>query len=207
VDAHVVPSTQVFLDPAYVERWERETAAKHPERPAFFDTFVSEVLQFGSQVEVLELGSGPGVLAEQILSRCAVSRYHLVDFSAPMHDLARRRLGEDSRAVFVESDFRESDWADGIPRTIDVVVSMQAVHELRHSKSATSLYRELREVVRPSAVLLICDQLRPDGDRQSLFMTADEHLGALHAAGVTDASVVLTIGNMALFKGMLRQPA
>ena len=60
-------------------------------------------------LKVLELGSGPGMLAEQILRRClSVRVYTLLDFSEPMLAVSREQLAEfAARLRLVRADFRD----------------------------------------------------------------------------------------------------
>ena len=197
-----IPSDHDFSNPTYVRQWLHETTQKNPERPAFFDAFVAEVTAEGVPgASILELGSGPGVLAEQLLDRCDVGRYWLVDFSAPMHEMARERLGDDERVVYVEADFKQPSWTASVSSPVDIVVSLQALHELRHCSRVPGLYRQVTQVLRPGGLILICDHLRPDDDQRALFMTIDEHLAAMKDGGLAGASLVLAVGNKALFKG------
>lgn len=178
--------------------------SKYPQRPAIFDAFVTQVSVLDEGV-ILELGSGPGALAEQILSRCLVTRYYLVDSSSPMHDLARKRVGADVRAAFVRADFGDADWTTHIPEAIDAVVSMQAVHELRRPERVPDLYRQLRVLGRQTLTLLICDHVRQPEDDRPVFLTVDEHLEAMDAAGASDPELLLTLGDLALFKGIVHR--
>jgi SAM-dependent methyltransferase len=165
MDVDDIPSDHSFFDAQYVRSWLEDTTAHNPERPAFIEAFVAEIAQTaGPGLSVLELGSGPGALAEQLLSRCPVGNYQLVDFSPPMHDLARERLDGDLRAVFVLADFKDPAWAHQVTAPVDIVVSMQALHELRHSSRVPALYCQLAQVVRPGGLVFVCDRLRPDDD-------------------------------------------
>jgi SAM-dependent methyltransferase len=197
-----VPSDHGFLDPVHVRRWLEETNSKFPERLTFLDAFVAETSALDqAPLSVVELGSGPGVLAEQLLSRCQIERYWLVDFSPHMHDLARERVGDDDRAIYVQADFQNPDWSRAVGGPVDVVVSMQAVHELRNASRTPDLYRQVSGIVRPGGVLLICDHLRPVEDHRPVFMTSDEHLEALREGGIREPHVVLSLERLALFKG------
>ena len=149
----------------------------------------------------MELGSGPGVLAEQILRRCPVHRYWLVDFSPQMHELAQERLGDNDRAIYVQADFKSPSWTDAIPERIEVVVTMQALHELRHSSRSHLLYHQLASVAEPGGLLLIFDHLRPPDDERPLYMSVDEHLSALELGGMINPSLVLTLNQLGLFRG------
>ena len=60
---------------------------------------------------MLELGSGPGHLAREILTRCAITDYVALDFSPVMHGLARDHLGAlAARVTFTTRDFRHPTW-------------------------------------------------------------------------------------------------
>jgi SAM-dependent methyltransferase len=195
-----VPSDHDFFDPAYVRGWAEETIRKNPQRPAFFDAFVIAIDTLGRKVVVLELGSGPGFLAEQILGRCQVVAYYLLDFSPEMQELSRQRLAHCSaRTVFVDGDFRDPGWPDLVPTPADVAVSLQALHELRHIGRAPRFYGQLRSVLRPNGLVLVCDHLRSIGDERPLFMSVDEHIAALAAGGLRDVKLVVEADGMAMF--------
>jgi SAM-dependent methyltransferase len=183
-----------FFDPAYVRRWAEQADRNNPDRTAIIEAFVTEVgaevARLGRDVSVLELGPGAGRLAAELLRRTPISRYTLLDFSGPMLDLARENLGDDDRAAYVQADFRDSAWTDRIPERVDVVATMQAVHELRHTSRVRGLYQQLLRVLRPGGLLLLCDHLRPADDDRPLFLTEDEHIALLTDVGLTDLSVV-----------------
>ncbi len=58
--------------------------------------------------------------------------YTLLDFSEPMLALSRTRLMAFPSASFVRASFKATDWPERVSGPCDCVVSMQAVHELRH---------------------------------------------------------------------------
>ena len=150
---------------------------------------------------VLDLGSGPGLLAEQILDRCNVSAYYLLDFSSEMHDLSRERLARHAeRTAFVKADFREPEWGELVPTPADVAVSLPALHELSNASRAPGFYRQLQSVLRPDALVLISDHLRSDDDDRPLFMSIEEHVAALSAGGLKEPQLVLDVNGMAMFR-------
>ena len=86
--------------------WSEEVMVKRPYRTQFFDV-ISTKLQSLDIQSVIELGSGPGYLAEKVLSNCSLSKYVLFDFSEAMHHIAKHRLEKhDSKCQFVTGDFR-----------------------------------------------------------------------------------------------------
>lgn len=89
-----VPYGEDFHDKATAVAWADAAIRKRPWRKTIFEHFVSIVGSASvSHPRVLELGSGPGLLAEQVLERCAsVGQYVLLDFSDAMLEQSRRRL-------------------------------------------------------------------------------------------------------------------
>src|SRR5262249_62221889 len=110
MDPEDVPTRVDFHDPAHARTWTDETPRKRPWRPRFFAAFCAALA--GPRLRILELGSGPGHLAREILTRCDVADYVALDFSTPMHELAREHLGTDlaARVTFVTRDFRTPEW-------------------------------------------------------------------------------------------------
>jgi SAM-dependent methyltransferase len=181
-----VPSPIDFHLPSDAEQWAATAMVKRPWRQSFFRSFVSELQPLvGTGGSILELGSGPGFLARQILESLPQVTYTALDFSASMHALARERLGSLAQRVgFVQLDFKTPDWAAGLS-SYDAVVTMQAVHELRHKRHAASLYKAVRRLLRPGGLFLVCDPVCGEGvaANESLYMSLEEHRHALREAG------------------------
>jgi len=78
-----VPIRVDFRDPATARTWIEDTRIKRPYRPRFFAAFC-DALASRPALRILELGSGPGQLAREILLRCDVDTYVALDFSAAM---------------------------------------------------------------------------------------------------------------------------
>ena len=115
--------------------WEQSAMGKRPWRVEFFARFASEIAAMSPGVRrILELGSGPGFLAEYVLRSSSHASYVLLDFSSAMHELAKARLGSlAGQAQFIERSFKEPTWATGLG-TFQFVITNQAVHELRHKR-------------------------------------------------------------------------
>src|SRR4051812_28732284 len=80
-----VPSPIDLRDPKDAQEWVATAEQKRPWRTRFRQAF-AELLDSlaAGPARVLELGSGPGLLAEAILRVCSVAEYTLFDFSLPM---------------------------------------------------------------------------------------------------------------------------
>src|SRR4029079_7285123 len=86
--------------------WADEADRKRPWRRELRQQ-IAELVRAGlpdRSLRILELGPGPGLLAEVVLATCAVERYTLFDFSPPFLEMCRARLPSPSIA-YVLGDF------------------------------------------------------------------------------------------------------
>jgi SAM-dependent methyltransferase len=201
-DDEDLPIRVDFRDRATAETWVEETRIKRPFRPRFFAAFCA-ALASRSKLRILELGSGPGQLAREILMHCDVARYVALDFSTAMHELAAAHLAElAERVTFVTRDFREAAWPDGLG-TFDAVVTLQAAHETRHKRHLIPLLTRARTVLDDQGVLLYADHyLTPESKLPGLSPTREDQPIALERAGFRDVALLYEEGNMALWRGV-----
>ena len=132
----------------------------------------------------LELGSGPGLLAECVLKHCPrLASYTLLDFSTACCRKARDRLAPFHSARFVLASFKSPDWVEHVGGPFDSVISMQAVHELRHKRHAPDLSSNVpgHSRVRTDS---ICDHVPCDDSARgiALYMKEEEQLRELSSA-------------------------
>jgi SAM-dependent methyltransferase len=198
-----VPSDHDFFDPGYVKQWTDSIVRYRPERLQLFKAFAAEAAGIQKdRLSVLELGCGPGFLAEQLLQNCNISRYTLVDFSPHMLELSRERLARfKDRTVFFQRDFKKKSWTAAIPADFDLVVSLQAVHELRHASRIPRLYAQLYNLLVPGGSLLVCDHVNsrlPSHYRAAHFMTVEEHLSTANELGFIRAREICAAADLSL---------
>jgi ubiquinone/menaquinone biosynthesis C-methylase UbiE len=201
-DSLDVPTPIDFLRSDHAVEWERTAMELRPWRIQFFDAFAAQIQAATPPARVLELGSGPGFLADHLLTRVPDVDLVLLDFSAAMHELARQRLGAlASRVAFVERSFKDPGWPAGLGR-FDFVVTNQAVHELRHKHYAQALHERVRRVLAPGGAYLVCDHYVGDDGMtdRALYMTIDEQREAFLAAGFTEVTEVARIRGMILHR-------
>jgi SAM-dependent methyltransferase len=196
-----VPTDHLWNSATYVAEW-ADTANDAPHRAAIFEAFMRELsFRFGDEeVSIFELGSGPGFLAEQICTHMNVSRYSAIDISPHMHALARPRLKLwTERIAFIETDYRTNGWERTLPGTYDAVVSLQAVHELRHADKIPTLYRSTLRPLRAGGAFLIADVVNAPGhDSRAHLLTTEQHIETLTTCGFAHARCVLDLGSLAL---------
>lgn len=181
--------------------WEATAMSKRPWRTEFFAEFVAALKAAPVPVgRVLELGSGPGFLAEQLLTALPSISYVALDFSRAMHQLARERLGSlSTRVQFVERSFREPSWWENLG-SFEAIVTMQAVHELRHKCHARELHARARDLLAPGGLYLICDHFVGEGgmENDQLYMTVSEQREMLASVGFASVERLLLKGGMVL---------
>lgn len=198
-----VPSDHDFFDPAYVKHWTESISRYRPERKRLFEVFAVEAARIKEgALSVFELGCGPGFLAEALLQHCEIARYTVVDFSPQMLELSRSRLAKfQDRTVFIQADFKKADWTMNVGAGFDLIVSLQAVHELRHASRIPKLYDQLHGLLVPGGTILICDHVNsssPSGHRAAHFMTVEEHLSTITKVGFVNAREICPAADLSL---------
>jgi SAM-dependent methyltransferase len=190
-----------FFDREYVDQWAEMANSRRPHRAEFFDAFVS-LLSRMDEPNVLDIGAGPGFLAEQVLARCRVSSYHLLDFSPPMLDLARRRLaGFGDRVFYHQVDFLKKNWWESLPeKFFDAAISLQAVHEVRQPEKIAQLYGGVATLVTDGGKLIVADKLDFVTEEGRGELTVGDHESALEQAGFRDFRRVLEIRDLIMFE-------
>jgi SAM-dependent methyltransferase len=194
-----IPSREDLQSPEGAAAWVAAADRKRPWR-AEFRQHIADRLE--GRRRILELGSGPGLLAECVLRTCVdVERLVLLDFSVPMLEMCRGRLGEDPRVQLIEDDFRSPGWVDAAPGPFDAVISMQAVHELRHKCRASQLYEQVHHKLVPNGLFLVCDHVPRDASpfQTGLYMTEAEQHRALAGAGFRRVETVRSRAGLLIY--------
>jgi ubiquinone/menaquinone biosynthesis C-methylase UbiE len=168
-----------------------------------FQAFVSQLQDIAKpNAKVLDLGSGPGFLAEFLLDALPGLQLTLLDYSSVMHDLARARLGSRARHVrFLHSSFKSPDWHQGLEK-FDAVVTNQAVHELRHKQYAEALHSQVVTLLNPGSPYLVCDHFFGEGGQSNdqLYMSIAEQRQALLNAGFRSVEQLQKIGTLVMHR-------
>lgn len=200
-----VPPGVDFLDDAQTDAWVLACEIDKPWRVPVRERFVELATELPAGARVLEVGSGPGLLAEAILDRCQdIESYTLLDFSPRMLELSRERLFRFPKASFVEGDFKSRNWSAVLSGKFTAILAMQSVHEVRHKRHVPGLYREFAELLVPGGILAVCDgkpRLPLSLAHSCLYMTPEEQLAAFASAGFPDTRVVLEFGTHVLVTG------
>lgn len=120
------------LGPEYVEERQRVTR------------LISELAQPGATA--VDLACGTGAFSAALLET-RIESLRAIDVSAEALALARRRIGADPRASFVERDF----WSLPTDRPADLVVCIDALH---HLGMPTDVLQRVRSLTRPGGYVI-----------------------------------------------------
>jgi SAM-dependent methyltransferase len=195
-----VPSPIEFREMTEAREW-AATAEQRPGRSEILNRITQEAARLtGRGDRILELGSGPGFLAQRLLQRLPDAHYTALDFSRAMHELARARLEPWSAQVtFLERSFKSESWTEGL-EPFQLVVTNQAVHELRHKRHAPRLHRQVLDVLAPEGSYLLSDHFNDPGglENPELYMTRDEQMTALQDAGFASVERLAVAGTLVL---------
>ena len=195
-----VPSPIEFRDMGEACEWEA-SAEQRPGRNEILDRITHEAAQLTTSTDrILELGSGPGFLAQRLLQRIPDVDYTALDFSPAMHELARARLEPwAARVSFLTRSFKSETWHEGL-EPFRLVVTNQAVHELRHRRHAVGLHRQVLGVLEPQGSYLVSDHFSDPGglENTDLYMTRDEQMTALRRAGFDSVERLAVAGTLVL---------
>jgi 16S rRNA G1207 methylase RsmC len=168
-----------------------------------FQVFANQLCRLGRpDTRVLDLGAGPGFLAEFLLTQHAQLKVSLLDFSAPMHELAQIRLKNHAPQVrYLLRSFKDPGWIDGIG-PFYAVVTNQAVHELRHKRYAESLHCQVKAVLASEGIYLVCDHFYGDGGlgNEQLYMSISEQRDALSNAGFRSVQQIHRVGTLVMHR-------
>ncbi|MHB8718236.1 MAG: class I SAM-dependent methyltransferase [Candidatus Dormibacteria bacterium] len=148
----------------WYERWEAQQAHHMPDREERFEVITAALAVLAGEAPLLvDLGSGPGSLAQRILAAIPRARAVAVDLDPVLLAIGRNALGDlDGRLTFLDADLRDP-WESRLHSPVDAAVSTTALHWLQPPDLA-SLYARLAGVLRPGGVLLNGDSLGFDAE-------------------------------------------
>jgi ubiquinone/menaquinone biosynthesis C-methylase UbiE len=122
---------------------------------------------------VLDLGAGDAILLATVLEAFPAASGVAVDFSPPMLDRARARLGKfGDRVVTAEVDLQSPGWQTAVPGPFDAVVSGFAIHHIPDDRKR-ALYREVYDVLSDGGAFVNCEHVASPTPRvEELFNDA-----------------------------------
>ncbi len=135
-----------------------------PERLRLFEMIFSELKQsVPDDGNIIELGIGPGYLADFLLQRIPGVSYRGIDFSQPMLEIARERLQQHaSRVSYMQAELVDQAWEQLIAPPVHAIVSTWALHDLGNPENIANVYRRAYRALGANGILINGDFIKPD---------------------------------------------
>ncbi len=195
-----------FHDREWVENYAKTVNTRRPERVEMFAHIVDQVRAVVSESPtIIELASGPGLLALSLLEGIETLQYVGVDYSDEMVRAAKSvTVNDEVRCQFYCVDLRKDNWAAGLPTNVDAIVSNMALHDLDEVKFVEAVYQKSVQMIKPRGLFLNAELvLEADSEKEVDGGKAKVgwHLEALKKAGFEGVGCSLDFGHYACVQG------
>ena len=193
----VVGAEHEFHDKDFALDWS-ERFVPTPERLELFNIILSELEErTPTDGGIIELGIGPGYLANHLLEAMPAIKYIGIDFSSPMLEIASARLQpHSSKVTYIQADLVEDDWPRMLTSPVNAILSTWALHDLGSQENIETVYSKSAKTLDDSGVLLNGDFVKPDGTIQEFEpgrFQIGRHLELLRKAGFVDVECLAVL--------------
>ena len=185
--AEIIGAQHEFHDAAFAVEW-ADRFVPTPARLALFDLVLSELKsKIPERGRVVELGIGPGYLADHVLRAMPGIQYCGIDYSRPMLDISRSRLrAHSARVAYLQADLVNDTWWDDVPAPVSAIISTWALHDLGSRENVEIVYKSCAQVLQDGGLFLNGDFIKPEKTRYEFepgrFRIVD-HLAILRRVG------------------------
>jgi len=156
-----------------------------PDFAGFYGAAVAAAISPRQDPSILDIGAGTGLLSGFLLEVYPAASLTLVDLSAEMLGVARKRFGNRKTIRFLVADYREAD----LGGPFDIVCSALSIHHLEREEKR-ELYRRVFASLGSEGVFVNADEFAGETDlaqRQNLEYWDDFLLrGPLGEAGARE---------------------
>jgi ubiquinone/menaquinone biosynthesis C-methylase UbiE len=147
----------------YVGDWiARDVTRDDERRPRLAKMVAAAPFRPTETIDVLDVGGGYGIVTEEVLKAFPAARVVWQDYSRPMLQEARARLGDGDgdggRVRYVLCDLFDPDWTKAVGGPFDVAVSAIAIHNLGQRDAIFACYRAIAGLLKPGGVFLNYDR-------------------------------------------------
>ncbi len=192
-----------FHNEQYAEEWAKKFTPT-PERLRLFKTLTENLPTESEGLVVLELGVGPGYLADHLLFYASIDQYLAVDFASAMLAITSRRTQHHNTNMhLIQGDLINEDWAAKIPVIPNAIVTTWTLHDLFSSNNILEVYKSCYQLLPAGGVLLNGDFVKPTGstlEYEGGRIEPSQHLNLLKQAGFDNPEI------LAEFETSLDQP-
>jgi tRNA (cmo5U34)-methyltransferase len=103
---------------------------------------------------ICELGAGSGLMTRLLRDRFPTAHLYVIDFSAPMLDLARARMGSDRNITWYQLDYA----TEPLPQNLCAVVSSLSIHHLDDADKR-AVFNKAHASLKPNGVFVNAEQV------------------------------------------------
>lgn len=162
--------------------YDRDRMKLIPGHEAFY-TSALQLIPAEAQ-RIVELGAGSGLFSEMLRTAFPSAHLELIDFSQPMLDLARRRLGtNDPHISYVLADYT----IEPLPTGCDAVVTSLSIHHLEDERKR-SILPHILAALRRGGVFVNADHIAgPTPELETLYQ--QRWLNDVRALGATEQQI------------------
>jgi len=154
---------------------------------------------------VIELGSGPGLLAEFLLTEIPQMTYIGLDSSELLLTYAQEILTPFSdRARLIQADLNSDGWPNLLSEEAHAIVSMQSLHDLGGEAQVNRIYGIANKLLAPGGLFLNADLIVPpqqENPKNPGRRSIPRHLELLQAHGYERVSCSLEAGEFGCVVG------
>lgn len=143
--------------------YDRDRMKLIPGHEAFYAAAL-ELIPFDA-MRIVELGAGSGLFSAMLRQAFPDAHLHLIDFSQPMLDLARQRLGTGSHITYVLADYT----TEPLPPDSDAVVSSLSIHHLEDDRKR-AIMQPILAALKPGGIFINADHIAgPTPELEDLY--------------------------------------
>lgn len=172
---------------ATASSYDRSRAAMLPGCDSFF-RWALELIPPTAR-RIVDLGAGTGMFTAMLRDKFPAAEIFAIDFSAPMLELARQRLGEDARVHLIQADYT----LETFPERVDAIVSSLSIHHLDDDKKKLVFQRAFAALPHGGVFVNAEQVLGPTPEIEARYKTI--WLAQVRALGATEEMI-----NDALFR-------
>jgi tRNA (cmo5U34)-methyltransferase len=172
-------NTRAVFD-ATAAAYDRDRMRLIPGHEAFYATALEQIPSDAQTI--VELGAGSGLFSTMLRAAFPSAHLHLIDFSQPMLDLARQRLGNDPHITYTLADYTTAP----LP-ACDAITSALSIHHLEDDRKR-ALVPRIYAALRPNGVFVNADQIA--GPTPELEVAYQQRwLQGVRAIGATEQQI------------------
>jgi GNAT superfamily N-acetyltransferase len=136
-----------------------------PKRKQLIIHIVEQLVRLARRdLNVLELCSGPGMLAQYLLKQMPHVNYTGFDWSPAFVDFVQRRVTLfRAQAVLHRTDLNRDEWLKSVPETLHAIISMQSLHDLGDESHVSRIYELAYQLLAPGGLFINADLTVPAG--------------------------------------------